>query len=257
MNLEITTTSLHINTCNKKSFNPEDLNGSPPTKKSAESRLYSGATQTFKESNLKRKRPQISMINSGVFKRVNGKIVGRSTKHNETVLFHDSEIIEVVKPVKKTTLKQRHCAVDAKFTASNKAVILQQALRSCGQTCVAMRALDLAVKPNLSGVLYGDLSNNQRRKALIEELDLEATQQTFSASKDYLDQLKDAINEFGPAIIAISSEIFGHCIIVDKVKETTVEIRDPYHGWKIEITKEAFMKRHPSTEILFANKKVN
>ncbi len=120
-----------------------------------------------------------------------------------------------------------------------------------------MRALDLDVKPNLSGVLYGDLSNHQRRRDLLKELDLEVTQPTFSASKDYLDQLKDAINQFGPAIIAINSEIAGHCIIVDKVKETSVEIRDPYHGWKIEITKEAFMKRHPAAETLFANKKTD
>ena len=55
------------------------------------------------------------------------------------------------------------------------------------------------------------------------------------------EELKIALEKNGPACIGVTT-VGGHEIVVDAVLDEGVKIRDPYHGWSIIVTKEAFSK---------------
>ena len=62
-----------------------------------------------------------------------------------------------------------------------------------------------------------------------------------------LKALKLLLQQNGPAIIPIDDkELGGHVIVVDEITDEGVRLRDPYHGWEITVTLEAFNKRFGS-----------
>ncbi|USE38021.1 cysteine peptidase family C39 domain-containing protein [Endozoicomonas sp. SCSIO W0465] len=57
-----------------------------------------------------------------------------------------------------------------------------------------------------------------------------------------LDELTSAVKQDGPAIVTVNNGMGLHSIVVDAVTDTSVLIRDPFHGWEVEIGRAAFAK---------------
>lgn len=67
-----------------------------------------------------------------------------------------------------------------------------------------------------------------------------------SLESNSLKTLRDQLLEYGSAIVSIIDPQAGcHSIIVDEVSKDLkqVRLRDPYHGWKITVSAEAFQSR--------------
>lgn len=78
----------------------------------------------------------------------------------------------------------------------------------------------------------------------VELRDLEkAGLQGFYSHASNLSELREVIMKNGSAIVSI--EVTGvHAVVVDDISQdlSKVRLRDPYHGWEITVTAEAFVK---------------
>ncbi len=53
---------------------------------------------------------------------------------------------------------------------------------------------------------------------------------------------------FLPAIVSVNIDHNGHVLILDKIDEDYVTIRDPYHGWMVDVKKQDFRETLSTTE---------
>jgi hypothetical protein len=88
-----------------------------------------------------------------------------------------------------------------------------------------------------SVILYSNAEEYFKRLGLIP----------LPSSVDSLEELQSKIQANGSAIVTtgihqINGRRICYSYIVDAIKNDRVEIRDHYHGWKVAITREAFLK---------------
>lgn len=112
-----------------------------------------------------------------------------------------------------------------------KNVILQQGTTSCTQAVTAMLLLDnnkSIDEFNLSGT-HGSNHN------IIQDLE-EKGLKPSEYSPQHIKEIKK------PSIVTLNIDGNGHVVIVDDIKKDAVTIRDPYHGWMVDVDKKAFKK---------------
>lgn len=85
--------------------------------------------------------------------------------------------------------------------------------------------------------LYFGISLGKNAIQCLRSVRLEPIESTIMS----LEELRSNIEEHGSAIVTTKG-LIRYSYVVDSVKEDRVEIRDPYHGWKVAITHEAFRK---------------
>lgn len=193
---------------------------------------------------IDRKTPPLSDLGYDTVIIVNGKI---QSAHPDVKFIPDEEIVKVYDfiPEKQKQVKEGECSVSIDFTINGKAVIQQQAKRGCTAAVSAMLIYDNDKKFALEDLLSRNLGQNDTILYDIEKAGLEPTEERIENANPIV-SLKQAIEKAGSAIITVTDEsIGGHVIMVDHIdlEKNIARIRDPYHGWEIDITLEALQKR--------------
>lgn len=67
-----------------------------------------------------------------------------------------------------------------------------------------------------------------------------------------LSELRDLLKVSGSCICWSGGDIGGHVIVVDEVSDdlSQIRLRDPYHGWEITVTAEAFKRVSAGTRVI-------
>lgn len=120
-------------------------------------------------------------------------------------------------------------------TPDGKVVFQQTAVRRALSAALAMLISDRLGR--LSPPLWQIRSIDSAEREL-EEVGLKAVVSTTPAS---LDRLKMQLASFGPLTLSVHNGIPGQDIVIDSIEEVGA-IRDPYHGWAVEISLEALLK---------------
>lgn len=134
---------------------------------------------------------------------------------------------------------------------NDKTIILQQATRGCTAAVAWMLITDkLGDKVNSDDRL-GDLqATNLGDSDSISERITHAGLVPAVTEFDTIDELRGLLDKNGPAIVSVNSGVGSHVVIVDSITESgNAIIRDPYHGWMVEVTSDAFINSHPQEAI--------
>lgn len=152
--------------------------------------------------------------------------------HGEGLSFQDQEIYRVRLQALPGHKIQR--------TRDGKAVLQQQAVRGCTTACAAMLLADHGKAVDWKALRTRNLGTNE---SMIREIRAGGLREKITKVTS-MRELSSAIKQNGPAIISIENGIGDHVVILDAIyrdlKRAT--IRDPYHGWQVEITSDALKK---------------
>lgn len=150
--------------------------------------------------------------------------------------YSDKDILKVHKVTKSITVTDSQNTLKICYTKHNKPIIQQQATRGCTAAVTAMLIYEKRQSVDINKLNIRNLGNDSD-----QEHDIKAAGLTPLTSKcSSLEELKRLIEKDGSAIVSVSS-IGGHVIVVDEVLDDRVRIRDPYHGWEVDLKKEAFL----------------
>jgi Papain-like cysteine protease AvrRpt2 len=136
----------------------------------------------------------------------------------------------------KELLEQNEKAKNAiGVTKDGRHVILQQAVASCVPTSVAMIVLDHGGKPNYESITGTHFADDDDAVNWIKEAGFSA-KLTLLPVTDKIRTLSKCLKENGPGVLSISGkDIGGHDIVLDAIEDEIATIRDPFHGWCIDI----------------------
>ncbi len=177
-----------------------------------------------------------------------------TSAHPKFNLFTDDEILRKEKILEKKTISPS-TRIDVAYTQHRKAIIQQQGMRGCTAAVAAMLIMDHGKSPNI----YELQTRNLGRKEDIKRDFSEAKLRTVVNHPNTLDTLRKFLNQDGSAIVDVGGEGGNHVVIVDHIPEnlSSVRLRDPYHGWEITVTAEAFQERwQPEEGIIQVNSQV-
>ncbi len=135
-----------------------------------------------------------------------------------------------------------------------KHVILQKGTRACTAAAAAMLILDAAAPANVNS-LKEDLwrTNLGTSKDMVAKIQAQGLIAIESSPQQA--GLKNRLREKGPAIVTVNSGAGGHVVIVDSVNDNdTITLRDPAHGWMIDLKADSFWKAWDHGEILQASR---
>lgn len=123
------------------------------------------------------------------------------------------------------------------YHADGKCIIQQPGVRSCVPTSLAMVLLDQGVDFDL-GLLYTtNLANDERIAVWSEGYGYKAV--SVEAS-----EVGAWIEKNGSLLCSINAPGLGsHEIVVDAIGDTTVTIREPFHGRRVTIDRELFFEK--------------
>ena len=158
--------------------------------------------------------------------------------HGQITVFNDDEIIEVCPISESKTIND----VKITFTQEgHKAVIQQQATRGCTAAAATMLMVDHGKDPDSQ---YLSLTNLGDESSMAQAIQKAGLMPRVQKVQNNLRSLRDAITKHGPAVVGIQ-EGGSHVVVVDEISENLdkVRLRDPYHGWAIVVSGEAFTKR--------------
>ena len=190
---------------------------------------------------------------SGCFVRKNalkGMVTSSRANLLKSPLFLENEIISISKISSSKRLKTKDMAfIPRSISENGKGIVQQCAMKSCGQTCVAMLLLDHGLTPDLGGISTGSWSNPDSMIKLLAEGGLKAECDKIStkSKNKFLLNLQKQVHGRGSTIVTLKSlgegRIGGHVLICDDVSFNllSVRLRDPWHGWEITVTAEAFL----------------
>jgi hypothetical protein len=136
------------------------------------------------------------------------------------------------------------------YDHKNRAIVQQQASSGCTAAAAAMLIIDHQGIPNIFNLKIRYVANNER---IIRDIK-EAKLKNFQPLKTHVQSLEElalCIKKNGSAIVSISDEDAGaHSIVVDEISSEGIRLRDPYHGWAITVTKNAFKKRFIENDVI-------
>ncbi len=171
--------------------------------------------------------------------------------------FEDKDILTLHRTTKQEVLKQGKEELTVEYS-DGKAIIQQvdTNFSSAINAAAAMLILDRGGKIDISAVKATRQidypSAFKEAKEDIEKAGLKAIHSTISPNQDpdHLQKLAELISKNGSAIMnVLMGEIHGEPrgLIVDNLSfdSKTVRLRDPYHGWDITVSLDAFKKMIP------------
>lgn len=127
------------------------------------------------------------------------------------------------------------------YTKYGKAIIQQQAVRGCTAAVTAMLLVDHKKDVNAESLRKRNLGDTD---TMLQDLQMGGIN-GYVAWVSSIQDLRQSLIQNGSAIVHLGGEIGNHVAVVDEVSEdlSSVRIREPYHGWEITVTAEAFRKR--------------
>lgn len=181
-------------------------------------------------------------------------------RHRGGNLFEENEIIErcnvekrveIGKGISFEDFKPQVRPIFAYYTKYGKTIIQQQGLRGCTAGSAGMLIMDHGKKIDITALTETNLGDEQSISLNILKAGL-SPQSTSLGDENALSSLRKCIQDHGSAIVFISSSIGNHCVIVDDISEglDRVRLRDPYHGWEVTVTAQAFLKQKPLGTII-------
>lgn len=163
-------------------------------------------------------------------------------------LFEDSEILKVHEVSSRVFLGNNgSLPVYADKNSLDQHIIQQLSKRGCSAGVSAMVILDHGKTPSIENMSRRNLGTDRDIMRDLNEVGLHPTLKRIGKE---MEKLIECIETDGPTIVTIQCEIGGHCILVDEIHESYVRIRDPYHGWNINITRNAFEERWKGDSII-------
>lgn len=216
----------------ESSFNdahtPELINDADAIVAGLEARIFT-ANHHAQPLIYERRYPQPSLYNSV------GLNDSSSAKRN---LFLDEEILEVHEA--KTTVSLEGISIYQ--TQSGKWVVQQQSTTGCTAAVTAMILKDHQKDFNVDELFKRTISPEERILSDLANAGLRVISEPFltTSGVDPIAHLKQLIDKNGSAIVSFDRDVGGHVIIVDAITELGVVLRDPYHGWAITVTHNAF-----------------
>ncbi|QZA58602.1 hypothetical protein [Candidatus Rhabdochlamydia porcellionis] len=207
------------------------------------------------KSSLSRRYPPIGRLDTiEMAKDAQGKTIVVSI-YRTCSLFKDEEILKHHAVIKQELIgkcfnkykEEEDVYMD--FTENGKAIIQQQATRGCTAAVAAMLIKDQKGKFNFYGLSMCNLGDNENIKQAIRAAGFKPIVTRLALNS--LKALKTQLLNHGSAIVSIvDPKAGGHSIVVDEVSEDLqqVRLRDPYHGWEITVSAEAFQVRWTSLD---------
>ncbi len=189
-----------------------------------------------------RKTPPIGMCDTVVL--AYGEAPLKSV-HGEGTLFKDEEILERLEIIQETPIALK---INALYTKHGKAIIQQQAVRGCTAAVSAMLIVDHGKKINPLELRSRNVASHEVIKTDLLKAGLVHTE----SSPKTLAELRECLLQKGSAIVSLSGAVGCHVVVVDHVSRDLkkVRLRDPYHGWEIMVTAEAFLHEWYLEEII-------
>ncbi len=162
------------------------------------------------------------------------KNISFTGEHGYVLSYRDHEILKEHKSIRCEFIR----GVEIKYTHNEKPIIQQQATRGCTYAAAAMLMHQHNRRFSVSELKSTNLGDDNFILHVLMSADLFPFKTNFPT----LEALANAVNRNGSAIVSVNSAGGGHTVVVDAVTSTFVLIRDPYHGWEVEILSTAFEK---------------
>lgn len=167
-----------------------------------------------------------------------------SGAYGYSLVFADSEIVNLHEEsiTREVTRKSASGEPRSPFVfkeIDGKAVILQQATRGCTAAVAMMLIQDNGGEIDTYTLEETNLGNAETMTALLRKAGFDV----LKTDNPTLESLQNAITEHGPAIVSLGLASGGHVVIVDAIdlEKNVVTIRDPAHGWMIDIKQDVFL----------------
>jgi len=160
--------------------------------------------------------------------------------HGKGKVIRDEEILKVSKIVEEREIAPK---VKIQKTENNNWVIQQQATRGCVAAAVDMMLAKYEIMANIERLQNTNLANPQQEEEWLGERGFTVIRKKVTS----LDALQHFIEQEGSAILDVSGDIGSHVVVLDYVSQQRgfARIRDPYHGWEIEINLNALRRICP------------
>jgi hypothetical protein len=121
-------------------------------------------------------------------------------------------------------------------TRSGRHVILQQAIKSCVPSCIAMLLLDHGKTPDYRAIQVTNLANERRAIRWVQKAGLEPKITPITSPQEAAEFLPKLLKNHGPGVLGINHpKISGHVIVLDAIsrRHDMAMIRDSFHGWAV------------------------
>ena len=152
--------------------------------------------------------------------------------------YEDKEIAKVYPMIDSRQITQTHRSITVYYTENKKPIIQQQSTRGCTAAATGMLILEHEKPLDLVKLSRRNLGNKEKQ---IQDL-VEAGLKPLLSTCKNIAELEECLKKHGSAIVSVDSGAGGHAILVDAINKSSVRIRDPYHGWEVEVALEAFLK---------------
>ncbi len=168
----------------------------------------------------------------------NSPFIKVKIEQNKNIYSQNSKFVILQDSLLSSQEKKEHAIA---ITKNCKHVILQQAVKSCVPTCVAMLLLDRGKIPNYDALKSSCLANTEQVTKWINDAQL-VSRLSLVPLKNFIDFLSNCLAENGPGMLEIYHPVIaGHAVILDKISTERNEavIRDSFHGWMVTIKLDA------------------
>ncbi|WP_420422543.1 hypothetical protein [Simkania sp.] len=159
------------------------------------------------------------------------------TGHGYGNSYQDKDILRV-HPIERTNqvFDSGKNSLNISYTTHRKPIIQQQATRGCTAGSTAMLIYEKRQALDAKGMIMRNLGNEHDQERDLKQFGLNPVRKQCKT----LESLKRFIKEHGSCIASVYT-VGEHVVVVDAVLDDRVRIRDPYHGWEVDIKKEAFL----------------
>lgn len=157
--------------------------------------------------------------------------------HGYANSFEDKEIVKVYPMIHSTQITQEHRSINVYYTENKKPIIQQQSTRGCTAAATGMLILEHEKPLDLFKLSRRNLGIKEKQMQDLKEAGLKPL---LSYCKNIAD-LQVCLKKQGSAIVSVDSGAGSHAVLLDAINKFFVRIRDPYHGWEVEIALEAFL----------------
>lgn len=199
----------------------------------------------------KRRFPPIGVKDTIVFR--GGRCVSAHETEDNPLCYPDSAILTLHPSTTEIDLGDK-CMAD--LDDMHKVVIQQQATRGCTAAAAMMLIYDAGKRISISALRTTNLGNTSLIQGFIKKAGLtpKVTVIPYTSTHDssLLKIIEELIQKRGSAIVSITSEEIGaHVIVIDAIhSDLSVRLRDPYHGWAVTVTGQAFLNTFYGGEII-------
>ena len=170
--------------------------------------------------------------------------------HGQTKCFEDNEIIYIHQPIDSLEIPVKHkrkILID--IYPKNKHCFQQQAVRACSAAVRGYIKLDLGLaidyvkQSRCTLTPFKTIYTNLRDEGI----------SAYLKNPESIERLATLINKYDFAVAQINDpELGGHVLLVDNIDFDLgcITVREPYHGWIIDVTIEAFLSRWVQGQVI-------